>query len=66
MGSEARARLALLIETRGMDGALRVNTYKGVDLPPGSSAFPPCQCPQHLAEADIDRLPLLRNSARSR
>ncbi|MGC4947904.1 hypothetical protein ACLQ2N_17125 [Streptomyces sp. DT224] len=47
MKSEARARLAQLIEERGVDGALRIGTYEGADPPPGSNLFPPCECPQH-------------------
>ncbi|WP_247694695.1 hypothetical protein [Streptomyces sp. B93] len=30
-----------------MDGVLRINTYEGADLPPGSNRFSPCLCPQH-------------------
>ncbi|MFJ4971990.1 hypothetical protein [Streptomyces sp. NPDC088755] len=47
MKSEARARLAQLTEERGVDGVLRIDTYEGADLPPGSNLFPPCECPQH-------------------
>ncbi|MFZ4298339.1 hypothetical protein ACOZE3_10570 [Streptomyces cinereoruber] len=47
MRSEARARLARLTEERGVDGVLRIDTYEGVDLPPGSNLFPPCEYPQH-------------------
>ncbi|MFG2567736.1 hypothetical protein ACGFR6_20115 [Streptomyces sp. NPDC048567] len=47
MKSEARARLAQLIEERGVDGALRIGTYEGADPSPGSNLFPPCECPQH-------------------
>ncbi|CAL9437526.1 hypothetical protein [Streptomyces sp. enrichment culture] len=47
MRSEARARLARVTEERGMDGALRIDTYEGADLPPGSNRFSPCLCPQH-------------------
>ncbi|MEU3249932.1 MULTISPECIES: hypothetical protein [Streptomyces] len=47
MRSEARARLARMTEERGMDGVLRINTYEGADLPPGSNRFSPCLCPQH-------------------
>ncbi|AWI30918.1 hypothetical protein DDW44_20670 [Streptomyces tirandamycinicus] len=36
-----------MTEERGMDGVLRINTYEGADLPPGSSRFSPCLCPQH-------------------
>ncbi|WP_240512987.1 hypothetical protein [Streptomyces griseoruber] len=47
MRSEARARLARMTEERGMDGVLRINTYEGADMPPGSNRFSPCLCPQH-------------------
>ncbi len=47
MRSEARARLARMIEEQGMDGVLRVDTYGGTELPPGSERFSPCRCPQH-------------------
>ncbi|WP_437096281.1 hypothetical protein [Streptomyces sp. enrichment culture] len=30
-----------------MDGVLRIDTYEGADLPPGSNRFSPCLCPQH-------------------
>jgi hypothetical protein len=36
-----------MTEERGMDGVLRINTYEGADLPPGSNRFSPCLCPQH-------------------
>lgn len=49
MGSEARALLAQLTEERGAGGVLRIDTTEGLDLPPGSMAYPPCQCPQHRA-----------------
>ncbi|MEU0085098.1 hypothetical protein [Streptomyces sp. NPDC006274] len=47
MRSEARARLARMTEERGTDGMLRIDTYEGADLPPGSSRFSTCRCPQH-------------------
>ncbi|MFI8089952.1 hypothetical protein ACIF9R_16790 [Streptomyces sp. NPDC086080] len=47
MRSEARARLARMIEERGMDGVLRIDTYEAADLPSGSNRFSPCLCPQH-------------------
>ncbi|MFJ2107100.1 hypothetical protein ACIOHH_21210 [Streptomyces microflavus] len=47
MKSEARARLAQLIEDRGVDGVLSIGTYGGADPPPGSNLFPPCESPQH-------------------
>ncbi|MYS36115.1 hypothetical protein K388_04811 [Streptomyces sp. KhCrAH-43] len=47
MKSEARARLAQLIEERGVDGALRIGTYEGAGQPPGPNLFPPCECRQH-------------------
>ncbi|MEU0649504.1 hypothetical protein [Streptomyces umbrinus] len=47
MRSEARACLAWMTEERGMDGVLRIDTYEGADLPPGSIRFSPCRCPQH-------------------
>lgn len=47
MRSEARACLARMTEERGWDGVLRINTYEGADLPPGSNRFSPCLCPQH-------------------
>ncbi|WP_261400470.1 hypothetical protein [Streptomyces salinarius] len=47
MRSEARARLARMIGERGVDGVLRIDTYEGADLPPGSNWFSPCLCPQH-------------------
>ena len=47
MRSEARARLARMTEERGVDGVLRIDTYEGPDLPPGSNRFSPCRCPQH-------------------
>ncbi|WP_338672053.1 hypothetical protein V1460_03480 [Streptomyces sp. SCSIO 30461] len=51
MRSEARARLARMTEERGMDGVLRIDTYEGADLPPGSNRFSPCLCPQHRSAA---------------
>ncbi len=50
MRSEARALLAQMTEERGTNGALRLETHEGADLPPGSTEYPPCQCPQHRAE----------------
>ncbi|MEV7103930.1 hypothetical protein [Streptomyces atroolivaceus] len=47
MRSEARARLARMTEELGTDGVLRIDTYEGADLPPGSNRFSPCRCPQH-------------------
>ncbi|MER6528502.1 hypothetical protein [Streptomyces sp. NPDC001508] len=47
MRSEARARLDRMTEERGMDGVLRIDTYEGADLSPGSNRFSPCLCPQH-------------------
>ncbi|MFS8200841.1 hypothetical protein ACLVWQ_19410 [Streptomyces sp. CWNU-52B] len=47
MRSEARARLARMAEERGMDGVLRIDTYEGADLPPGSNRFSPCLCSQY-------------------
>ncbi|MDH6630584.1 hypothetical protein M2271_008445 [Streptomyces sp. LBL] len=47
MRSEARARVTRMAEELGTDGVLRIDTYEGVDLPPGSNRFPPCRCPQH-------------------
>ncbi|MFI1939459.1 hypothetical protein ACH44C_20160 [Streptomyces purpureus] len=47
MRSEARARLARMTEERGMDGVLRIDSYEGADLQPGSNRFSPCLCPQH-------------------
>ncbi|WAX80003.1 hypothetical protein [Streptomyces sp. KMM 9044] len=47
MRSEARARLARMTEERGMDGVLRIDTYEGADLPPGSNRLSPCLCSQH-------------------
>ncbi|WP_202548965.1 hypothetical protein [Streptomyces sp. SID8352] len=26
---------------------MRIDTYEGADLPPGSNRFSPCLCPQH-------------------
>jgi hypothetical protein len=36
-----------MTEERGTDGVLRIDTYEGADLPPGSNRFSPCHCPQH-------------------
>ncbi len=47
MRSEARALLARLTKERGTDGTLRIGTYEGADLPPGSNRFSPCRCPKH-------------------
>ncbi|MFD1658226.1 hypothetical protein ACFSL4_08360 [Streptomyces caeni] len=54
MRSEARARLARMTEERGMDGVLRIDTYEGADLPPGSNRFSPCLCPQHRSVTPED------------
>ncbi|WP_234042428.1 hypothetical protein [Streptomyces marianii] len=54
MRSEARARLARMTEARGMDGVLRIDTYEGADLPPGSNRFSPCLCPQHRSTPSED------------
>ncbi|BCL31504.1 hypothetical protein GCM10017557_63630 [Streptomyces aurantiacus] len=51
MRSEARALLAQLTEERGTDGVLKLDSQDGPDLPPGSTEYPPCQCPQHRTEA---------------
>lgn len=47
MRSEARAQLARLTREQGTDGRLRIDTYEGADLSPGSLLFSPCRCPQH-------------------
>ncbi|NUK22720.1 hypothetical protein HRW08_08520 [Streptomyces lunaelactis] len=36
-----------MTEERGTDGVLRIDTYEGADLPPGSNRLSPCRCPQH-------------------
>ncbi|MFF4586789.1 hypothetical protein [Streptomyces sp. NPDC001388] len=54
MRSEARARLARLAEERGVDGVLRIDTYEGTDLPPGSNRFSPGRCPQHRSATPED------------
>ncbi|WP_455359433.1 hypothetical protein [Streptomyces sp. SYSU K21746] len=54
MRSEARARLARMTEERGTDGVLRVDTYEGADLPPGSNRFSRCCCPQHRCTTPED------------
>ena len=38
MRSEARARLARMIEERGVDGVLRIDIHESADLPPGYAA----------------------------
>jgi hypothetical protein len=54
MRSEARARLARMTEEQGMGGVLRIDTYEGADLPPGSNRFSPCCCPQHRSATTED------------
>jgi hypothetical protein len=54
MRSEARARLARMTEELGTDGVLRVDTYEGADLSPGSNRFAPCRCPQHCPSTSED------------
>ncbi|MFJ5838087.1 hypothetical protein ACIQGO_15195 [Streptomyces shenzhenensis] len=54
MRSEARARLARMTEEQGMDGVLRIDTYEGADLPPGSNRLSPCLCPQHSSATPED------------
>lgn len=56
MRSQARALLAELTKERGTDGTLRLNTAEGPDLPPGSMAYPPCQCPQHRPSGLTDKV----------
>ncbi|MBD0840335.1 hypothetical protein ICC28_16700 [Streptomyces sp. TRM68416] len=36
-----------MTEERGLDGVLRIDTYEGADLRPGSNRFSLCLCPQH-------------------
>ncbi|RRR84055.1 hypothetical protein EHS43_12975 [Streptomyces sp. RP5T] len=36
-----------MTEERGMDGVLRIDTYEGADLPPGSNRLSPCLCPRY-------------------
>jgi hypothetical protein len=64
MRSEARARLARLTEERGMNGVLRIETYEGVDLPPGSNRFSPCFCPQHRSATPEDAAARLNSAVR--
>ncbi|SMF06120.1 hypothetical protein [Streptomyces sp. Amel2xC10] len=54
MRSEARAELARMTEERGTDGMLRLDTYDGADLPPGSNRLSPCRCPQHCPTPSQD------------
>lgn len=54
MRSEARAALARMTEERGTDGMLRLGTYDGADLPPGSNRLSPCHCPQHCPTPSQD------------
>lgn len=54
MRSEARACLARMTEERGVDGALRIDTYEGADLPPGSIRYSLCRCPQHRSATPED------------
>ncbi|WP_405583387.1 hypothetical protein [Streptomyces sp. NBC_01092] len=54
MRSEARARLSRMTEERGVDGVLRIDTYEGADMPPGSNRFSPCRCPQHRSATPED------------
>ncbi|GBQ03271.1 hypothetical protein SSP531S_47410 [Streptomyces spongiicola] len=49
-----RARLARMAEELGIDGVLRIDTYQGADLPPGSNRFSPCRCAQHRRTAPED------------
>ncbi|TFE51000.1 hypothetical protein E3E14_13525 [Streptomyces sp. ICN441] len=43
-----------MTEERGMDGVLRIDTYDGADLPPGSNLFSPCRCLQHRTATPED------------
>ena len=54
MRSEARAHLAQMAEEQGTGGVLRIDTYEGADLPPGSNRLSPCRCPQHCPAASED------------
>lgn len=56
MRSEARALLAQMTEEHGASGVLRLDTYEGADLPPGSTEYPPCRCPHHRAEEQQEGL----------
>lgn len=64
MRSEARARLARMTEERGMDGMLRIDTYEGADLAPGSNRFSPCRCPQHCPSTPEDEAARLSAAVR--
>ncbi|MEU6539367.1 hypothetical protein [Streptomyces sp. NPDC047000] len=54
MRSRARAELARMIEERGQDGMLRIDTYEDADLAPGSVRLAPCRCPLHLPSPPED------------
>ena len=66
MRSEARALLARLTKERGTGGTLRINTYEGADLPPGSNRFSPCRCPKHRRTESQDNATELSAAERGR
>jgi hypothetical protein len=66
MRSEARVLLAQMTVEHGASGVLRLETHEGADLPPGSTEYPPCQCPQHRAEEQQEGVaPELSTKSRS-
>lgn len=66
MRSEARALLAEMTEEHGMDGVLRLATNERADLPPGSTEYPPCRCPQHRSEEPQESGPTTALNAKLR
>lgn len=67
MSSSARKALTRLMSARAVGGVLLVpkdSGADGADLPPGSMAYPPCQCPRHRDKPTVD--PMLSANKRKR
>lgn len=57
MSSDAREALTQLMSARTIGGmflAPKDGGADGADLPPGSMAYPPCQCPLHRSKPATD------------